>query len=109
MKRKISTDLSKLSNIPEEYLEKVMSLCSDIIGNAVYESLLSNDTITELDFEFGSLIIKADLKDLKIKFTPSKDLENDLKNINEGKEPMLKHKVEKTVVAKLIDMYKGMI
>ena len=45
MKRKISTDLSKLSNIPEEYLEKVMSLCSDIIGNAVYESLLSNDTI----------------------------------------------------------------
>ena len=31
------------------------------------------------------------------------------KNINKGNEPSLKHKLEKAVSAKLIDMYKGFI
>lgn len=109
MKKKVTTDLSKLSNIPEEYLSKLFSLCGYIIGNSVYESLLSNDTITEFDLEFGTLIVKADLKDLKIKFIPNENLELDLKNINQGGEPSLKHKLEKAVVAKLIDMYKDLI
>ena len=64
---------------------------------------------TCIDLGFGKLVIKADLKDLKIKFIPCENLEMDLKNINQGGEPSLKHKLEKSVVAKLIDMYKELI
>ena len=81
MKKKISTDLSKLSNLDENYLDKLLSLCGDIIGSSVYESILNNDDITELD----------------------------LKSINSGHEPSLKHKLEKAISAKLVDMYKGLI
>lgn len=109
MTKKVTTDLSKLSNIPVEYLNKLFSLCAFIIGNSVYESMLSSDSVTELDFEFGKLIVKSDLKDIKMKFIPNDDLEMDLKNINQGGEPALKHKLEKAVVAKLIDMYKEII
>lgn len=109
MKKKISTDLSKLSNLPEECLDKLLSLCGYIIGNSVYESLLSNEDITELDFGFGTLIVKSDLKDIKMKFIPGDDVELDLRSINAGGEPSLKHKLEKSVIAKLIDMYKELV
>lgn len=109
MKKRMSTDLSKLSNIPEDIVVKLLSLGNDIIGNSVYEAILSNDKLLDIDLEFGRLIIKADLKELKIKFIPAKELEEDLKSINEGNQPSLKHKLEKAVVAKLIDVYKGMI
>ena len=109
MKKKLSTDLSKLSNIPEEYIDKVLKTCAPIIGNAVYESLLSSEEITDIGEGFGNISNKADSKELKLKFVPSKDLEMDLKTINSGKEPELKAKLEKALVAKLIDMYKEIL
>lgn len=109
MNKKITTDLSKLSNIPEECLDKLFKICAYSIGNSVYESILNNEPITEIDLGFGTLIIKANLKDLKLKFIPCEDLELDLKNINQGGEPSLKHKLEKSVIAKLIDMYKELV
>lgn len=109
MEKKVTTDLSKLSNLPEDTLDKLFSLCSDIIGNSVYETILSSEDITEFNFGFGKLIVKADLKEIKMKFVPSKELEADLKNINNGGQPSLKHKLEKAAVAKLIDMYKEII
>ena len=109
MKKKLSTDLSKLSNIPEEYIDKVLKTCAPTIGNEVYESLLSSEEIADSDVGLGNIIIKADSKELKLKFVPSKELEMDLKTINSGKEPELKAKLEKALIAKLIDMYKEIL
>ena len=109
MTKKLTTDLSKLSNLNEEYLDKLFSLCTDSIASSVYESILNNDNVTEIDIGFGRLIVRNDLSKIKIKFIPSNDLELELKNINKGNEPSLKHKLEKAVSAKLIDMYKGFI
>jgi hypothetical protein len=109
MEKKLITDLSKLSNLPEEYLFKLFNISSYIISNAVYESLLESKNITEIDVVFGKLIIKADLKDIKIKFIPNDDLEMDLKNINQGGEPSLKHKLERLISAKLIELYKEIL
>lgn len=109
MKKKISTDLSKLSNLPEPLLDKLLGLTAYCISNAVYESLLDNEQFTELDMGYGTLIVKHDLKDLKLKFIPSEDLEMDLKNVNSGGKPELYHKIEKAVVAKLNDLYKELI
>lgn len=109
MKKKINSDLSNLSNIPEDIIDKILDLTTYCIGNAVYESLLNNDQLTEVDLGFGKLIVKHDLKDLKLKFLPSERLELDLKNINSGGKPELYHKIEKSVVAKLNDLYKEII
>ena len=109
MKRKVVTDLSKLSNVPEEYLSKLLNLCGYIIGNAVYESNLASNNVTELDFEFGTLLVKADLKEVKLKLIPNTDLQADLKNINQGGTPSLKSKLERSVASKLIEMYKDII
>lgn len=109
MKKKISSDLSKLSNIPEDIIKKIFDLTSYCISNTVYESLLNNEQLTEIDLGFGELIIKHDLKDLKLKFLPCDNLELDLKNVNNGGKPELYHKIEKAVVAKLSDLYKEII
>lgn len=109
MKKKISTDLSNLCNLPSEIIDKLLSLTAYCISNAIYESLLNNEQITDLDLGFGELLIKHNLKDLKLKFIPSKDLEMDLKNVNSGGKPELYHKIEKAVIAKLNDLYKEII
>lgn len=109
MKKKVSTDLSKLSNVPEEYLDKLLNVCGYIISNAVYESMLSSQDLTEIDLTFGKLLIKTDLKEVKMKIIPSEELLTDLKNVNEGGEPTLKHKLERSLSAKLMDMYKEII
>lgn len=109
MKRKLSTDLSKLSNIDEATIDRILELCTAIVGNATYEALLQNDEITEIDLGFGTLIIKAESADVKMKFIPSDALSNELKEINQGGEPSLKLKLEKSVVAKLIDNYKQIV
>lgn len=109
MVRKLSSDLSSLSNIPEYILDKLFNLAAYCISNTVYESLLNGDNFAEIDLGFGKLIIKNDLKDLKLKFLPNKDLEMDLKNVNEGGKPELYNKIEKALVAKLNDLYKEII
>lgn len=109
MKKTLNSDLSKLSNIPEDILERFLNLTAYCISNTVYESLLNNEQLTELDMGFGTLIIKHDLKDLKLKFIPSTDLEMDLKNVNSGGKPALYHKIEKALIAKLNDLYKEII
>ena len=109
MNKKITTDLSKLSNIPEDCLERLFTVSGNLISNAVYEGMLAGDSVVEVDLVFGKLIIKTDLQDLKIKFIPSEELEIDLKGINNGEHPILKTKLEKSVIAKLIGMYKELI
>lgn len=109
MKRKISTDLSRLSNIDEAAIDRILELCTAIIGNATYEALLENDEFSEIDLGFGTLIIKTESADVKVKFIPSITLSNELKEINRGGEPSLKLKLEKSVVAKLIDNYKQIV
>ena len=109
MKKKLSGDLSKLSNIPEEILDKLLNITKYCISEAVYESLLQKDTITEIDLGFGDLLLKTNLGEIKIKFLPKEDLELDLKGVNNGDKPTLHHKLEKALSAKLIEIYKDIL
>lgn len=107
--KKLNTDLSKLSNIPEEYLDKLSNVSSGLIGNAFYESILASKNIVEIDLGYGKLVIKSDLDEVKVKFIPSDELQADLKNINQGGEPTLKRKLERSISSKLMDMYKEIV
>ena len=109
MKRKITTDLSKLTNIDEKTLDKLFELTMYAISAAVYESNLNYENLTDVDLGFGELLIKNDAGVIKTKFIPNNLLELDLKGITKGDEPTLKRRIEKSVVAKLIDLYKEII
>lgn len=109
MKKKLSSDLSNICNVPEDIIDKILQATAYCISNAAYESLLNNEQMTELDIGFGSLLIKHDLRDLKLKFIPSKELEADLSNVNSGGKPEFYYKIEKAVMFKLMDLYKEII
>lgn len=109
MKKKITTDLSKLTNIDEKVLDKLSELTMYLISEAVYETSLNMETITELDMGYGDLIIKNGDGELKIRFIPKPELELDIRGVNKGGQPTLKKRIEKTLIAKLVDMYKEII
>ena len=109
MKKKISGDLSKLTNIPSGLLDKLSNTCAYCISEAIYESKLNGDVVTEVDLGFGELLFKTDSGELKVKFIPSENLELDIKGVMGGGEPTLRNMLEKSLSAKLVDLYKEMI
>lgn len=108
MEKKLNSDLSNLSNIPENILDKLSELTTYVISSSVYESLLNKEGMTEIDLGFGNLLIKHDTADIKMKFIPNDILKEDLKKINNGGKPGLYRKLEKAVSAKLKELYKEM-
>ncbi len=109
MKKNLNADLSKLTGIDNTTLLKLSDIVSYIIGNSVYESSLQFDDITEIDLGFGELLIKNDNGNIKTKFIPSEDLELDIKGVVKGDKPMLKKRLEHSLAAKLIEIYKDII
>lgn len=109
MKKKLSGDLSKLTNVPEEILDKLLNVCKYCISESIYESMLNKDKITEIDLGFGDLLFKTGLKDLKIKFIPKEDLELDIKGVTNGDKSTLHRKLEKALSTKLTEIYKDIL
>ena len=109
MKKKLTTDLSKLTNIDEKILDRIQELSMYVISEAVYEANLQMDSTVELDVGFGDLLIKNDDGNIKMKFIPKEALELDIRGVNKGDEPTLKKRMEKALIAKLIDLYKEII
>lgn len=106
---KITTDLSKLSNIPEDILDKLMNLIMKLIGEYVYQNYLVGKDITEIDLGFGQLLLNYTATGLKIKFIPCKELEHDIQGIINGKKSNLNYRLEKSLAAKLNDLYKDFL
>lgn len=109
MKTNLIEGLSKLSNIDSDILAKLVDIMGECIIEAVYEDRLRNITTSEIDLGFITLSISNDDSKLKIKAIPSKELMTDLTNVEKGKNPKLKLKLEKNVIAKLQETYKELL
>ena len=101
-------DLSKLSNIDIDILAKLFEKVGECIAQKVYEDRLKVENTTMIDLDFGVFEIKNDEGKLKIKFSPSSSLLEDLVNIEKGKSPKLIKKLEKVTVTKLLETYKSL-
>ena len=109
MKKLLISDLSKITNVPEELLEKLASAAAYSIGEAVYESETASEDTTEIDLGFGTLLIKHSISGIKFKYLPNAAIEKDIVNIIRGKEPQLEVKLRNTLAAKLIAAYKDIL
>ena len=105
MKINLIEDLSKLSNIDQEILAKLFDTLGNYIIQKVYEDRLNNKTETEIDFGFMLLTISNVNSSLKLKVLPDKDFLKDLMELERGKQPKLKLKIEKNLIQTIIYNY----
>ena len=69
-------DVSKLTAVSQITLNKLANIVSLCICNAVYESALENEPITEIKLGIGTLLIKYENNEILYKFIPNQKLEN---------------------------------
>ena len=98
-----------LTTIPEKQLRKLSDIQEYIINDMVATSLMNKDTTTEADIGIGTLLIRCEDNELKIKFKPSAKFEESLKETILNGQNTLKLVLEKTLVEKIMYVYKDLI
>lgn len=105
----IINDLSTLTTIPEESLNRLVNLSECCICDAVEETRLRNQEVCEIDLGVGVLYILVSNEVVKYKFIPSKKLEVNINDtIRKGTNSMTNF-VESTLVNKILNTYKDML
>lgn len=102
----IIEDLKTLTTIPRSALEQLSEKIDYIICHAVFESLSTNESITEIDLGIGYLNILNEGDCIKYKFIPSSKLERRVVETVKSKKSPLVTEVEETLTKKVMDVYK---
>lgn len=106
---KIIEDLSKLFNIEQGTLSKLLVTLGYCIAERVYEDVLENKTTTEVNIEFATLTVSNVDGKLKIKLTPNEQFLNDLKAAESRQKVKLVDRIEKYLINTLNYTYKELI
>lgn len=106
MERKVLEDLSKVSNIDKEIIDKLFQYLGYLICENVKCDRIKLIQDSILDIGIGILNISNNNGNLRIKYSPTKEMLEDLTNIEKGKDTKLKAKLEKSITEKLCDIYK---
>lgn len=105
----IVEDVSKLTTIPVKSLNSLMDKFIYCIVDAVKESNLSNEEITEIDLGVGVLYIKHTNKELKYKFVPSNKLNKCMSDMLNSGLNSLENTLELSLVDRIVNTYKDLI
>lgn len=101
-------DLEILTTIPASTLKKLMTKEVYCIANAVEESMLSNEDISEVDIGIGTLYIKHVDNEIKYKFVPSAKLNDAVKSTVVNKKNVLVDVLEPSLVNNFKTVYKDL-
>ena len=102
-------DISVLTDVSENTLNKFLPLCNYCIGHSVHESQCTHSDISEIDLGFGELHIKVESDSIKYKFIPSKELETMLvKTVTQHTSPIIL-KLESNLQEKIDRTYKELL
>lgn len=101
-------DVSDLTTLPKNQIEKLMMKMMLISCHDVNEQLKENSNETELDFYFGKIYVAVEDSQIKYKFIPSKKFESMLVNtVNSGESPFIAT-LETTLRDRLQTTYKDL-
>lgn len=106
---KLASDLEKLTTIPEKSLDKLFQRTTCCICNAVEESLLAEEDITEIDLGFGILKILVKDNEIKYKFVPSAKLNDSIVATITNGHNTLTVAVEAALVERITNAYKDLL
>lgn len=99
-------DLSTLTTIPKEKLDKLIEQENWIIVDSLEQS---SEPITSLDIGVGTLELINNLDNLEYRFIPSSNLEKMIiEYFQYGKAP-LRTKLEETLADRVINVYKDLL
>ena len=105
----VISDISVLTDVSENLLKKIVSVCNYSIGHAVHETQCERNNITELDIGIGKLHIKLDEDNIYYRFVPSKELEKILiQTVATGNSPIIA-KIDSNLQEKIERTYKELL
>ena len=105
----VTEDLSTLTTIPKNTLQKLNQKVEWIICNSIYEDILKNEKLTKIDLGIGLLLIENQEEEIKYKFIPSQRLEQSIREVYIDKKNPLQLELEKTLANRIINTYKDFI
>lgn len=105
----IMNDLTTLTTIPLESLNKLSTKVIYCINDAVEDLLLSDENILKLDIGIGTLNISINNDELNYYFEPCDKLNNSVISTIKNKNNTLTNKLDTTLVDKILHTYKDLL
>lgn len=106
---KLLEDISTLTSLPKNLSKDLIPIMECSVTHKVLESILSGEEITHIDLGIGSLYIKNEGTVVKYRFVPSKKLEEEVAKVYVTKESPLEKRLEKSLLNKIENAYKGLV
>ena len=109
MKYVLKNDLSKITNIPEPLLDKIITKIKAIICEDVLDACLEKSDVIEIDVGFGTLTISIEDNNLKYRFTPSQLFNEDIVSTIVDLKSPIKDRASTTLASKVQEMYEELL
>lgn len=104
--RNIISDVSTLSTIPENIIEKLVDKTIYCVSDALIEDLEAENDITELDIGIGILYIKHIGNEVAYKFKPSDEFSKAVNSTIKTRQNLLTNTLESTLIIRFLNVYK---
>lgn len=101
-------DISDITQISKNTLDKIVSKCVYCICDDVETETIKNETITRIDIGIGDLLISTEDSEVKYKFIPSARLNASVINTIIDKKNPLINELQESIKKKVTLAYKDM-
>ncbi len=102
-------DIANLTNVSKLSLEKLLECAKLSISHSVFEARIDNNTLVEMDIGLGILYIKYDEAEIKYKFIPHKDLEEEVAATIRTKKSPIITKLDTSLKERIENAYKDLL
>ncbi len=102
-------DVSKITNIPYKYLDRLMLNLERCICHSTLENYNDRNHITECNIGIGTLVIGVTEDEVQYKFIPSHSFEEMMVNTIETKQSPLINAAEELLDSKIKQVYKELL
>lgn len=107
--RNLSKDLSALSTMQENDIEKLIYLSKLIISHNIYEDIILHNKVSEIDIGIGKLLIQLNKNEIEYKFIPHKDTEKTIVTTITKEKDFLASTIENKIYTKIKKAYKDLL
>lgn len=101
--------LSIITGVPQDIIEKLIKKSYLCISDDLYNAKINGEMSVDIDIVFGTLTLKVQGDDLKIKFNPSEDLIKTIKSTLLENKSLLKTKIEKSLIDNITKTFNELI
>lgn len=105
----LKEDLSTLTNTSETLYDKLLKNIIYIINDYIYNNIINNINLTEIDIGIGTLYIKYENDEIKYKFIPNTKFNKSIENTLINKQNLLVTALEANLSDKIKNIQKELI